>query len=390
MRQLRRLFTAILVLLGAVTVVPVFSGLASAHHSNIEASVACDGTVSWTAKSWSTGAEGTNTDIRVTKTVGTTTTQVGQGAFNNANNYQFSGTFPWPTGATSITVTSTPNAPWGNGVVSNVGSSVTVSKPTNCPGQPGVSKAVSCSNTSAGHGDGTIVLTLSNNAGGFASNVSFDVYTPDQTTTKATYSVAAGQTKQVTFSGLADGPHTVKIISGVTDLSQSFVVDCDSPIPATSKTVTCANGDGQVVVTLSNTGGEAVVFDVTNPQTNAVEHVTVAADSSTTRTFSGFADGNYTVVIKVGTTDYSQSFTVDCDHPLPKVTSSVACDSNHDGAVTITLANEGTEAVVFHVTNPITNVIENVTVTAGASTTRTFGGFTDGSHSVTVTADGQD
>ncbi len=142
MRQLRRLFTAILLLLGAITIVPVFSGLASAHHSNIEASVACDGTVSWTAKSWSTGAEGTNTDIRVTKTVGTTTTQVGQGAFNNANNYQFSGTFAWPAGATSITVTSTPNAAWGNGVVSNVGSSVTVSKPTNCPGQPGVSKAV--------------------------------------------------------------------------------------------------------------------------------------------------------------------------------------------------------------------------------------------------------
>ena len=390
MRQLRRLFTAILLLLGAITIVPVFSGLASAHHSNIEASVACDGTVSWTARSWSTGAEGTNTDIRVTKTVGTTTTQVGQGAFNNANNYQFSGTFAWPAGATSITVTSTPNAAWGNGVVSNAGSSVTVSKPTNCPGQPGVSKAVSCSNTSAGHGDGTIVLTLSNNAGGFASNVSFNVYNPDQHSTFSTYSVAAGQTKQVTFSGLADGSHSVKIISGATDLSQTFAVDCDSPIPATSKTVTCANGDGQVVVTLSNTGGEAVVFDVTNPKTNTVERVTVTADSSTTRTFSGFADGDYMVIIKVGAADYSQSFTVDCDHPLPKVSSSVVCDSNHDGAVTITLANEGTEAVIFHVTNPTTNVVENVTVAAGGSTTRTFGGFTDGSHAVTITADGQD
>ena len=390
MRQLRRLFTAILVLLGAITVVPVFSGLASAHHSNIEASVTCDGTVSWTAKSWSTGAQGTNADIRVTKTVGTTTTPIGQGAFNNANNYQFSGTFAWTTGATSITVTSKPNAAWGNGVVSNVGSSVTVSKPTNCPGQPGVSKAVSCSNTSPGHGDGTIVLTLSNNAGGFASNVSFNVYNPDQLSTFATHSIPAGQTKQVTFSGLADGSHSVKITAGATDLSQTFVVDCDSPIPATSKTVTCANGDGQVVVTLSNTGGKAVVFDVTNPTTSTIEHVAVNADSSTTRTFSGFADGDYTVVIKVGAADYSQSFTVDCDHPLPKVSSSVVCDTNHDGAVTITLANEGTEAVIFHVTNPTTNVVENVTVAAGGSTTRTFGGFTDGSHSVTVTADGQD
>ncbi len=215
------------------------------------------------------------------------------------------------------------------------------------------------------------------------------MYNPDQLSTFSTYSVAAGQTKQVTFSGLADGSHSVKITSGATDLSQTFAVDCDSPIPATSKTVTCANGDGQVVVTLSNTGGEAVVFDVTNPKTNTVEHVTVNADSSTTRTFSGFADGDYTVIIKVGAADYSQSFTVDCDHPLPKVSSSVVCDSNHDGAVTITLANEGTEAVIFHV-NPTTNAVENVTVAAGGSTTRTFGGFTDGSHAVTITADGQD
>jgi hypothetical protein len=103
MRQLRRLLSAIFILLGAITVVPVFSGIASAHHSEISASVACDGTVSWTAKSWSTGAEGTNPDIRVTKTVNSVTTPVGQGAFNNANNYQFSGTFAWPAGGATAT-----------------------------------------------------------------------------------------------------------------------------------------------------------------------------------------------------------------------------------------------------------------------------------------------
>ena len=389
MRQLRRLLSAIFILLGAITVIPVFSGIASAHHSNITASVACSGTVSWTATSWSTGAEGTNPDIRVTKTVNGVTTQVGQGAFNPANNYQFSGTFAWPSGANSIIVTSTPNANWGNGNTSRTGSSVTVNKPSNCPGQPGVSKAVSCSNSSPGHGDGTVVLTLSNNASGpFTSDVSFKVYNPDQTTTFSTYTVAVGQTKDVTFAGLADGSHSVKITAGSTDLTQTFSVDCDSPIPSTSVTQTCANGDGQVVVTLTNAGGEAVVFDVTNPKTNTVEHVTVNADSSATRTFSGLADGNYTLVVKVGATDLSKSFTIDCKHPLPKVSSSVACDANHDGTVTITLANEGTEVVVFHVTNPTTNAVENVTVAAGASTTRTFGGFGDGVHNVAITADG--
>ena len=390
MRQLRRLLSALFILLGAITVIPVFSGIASAHHSNITASVACTGTVSWTATSWSTGAEGTNTTILVTKTVNGVTTSVGQGAFNLANQYQFSGNFTWPTGATSIIVTSTPNAAWGNGVVSNVGSSVTVNKPSNCPGQPGVSKVVSCTNSSPGHGDGTVTLTLSNTGSGpFASNSTFTVYNPDQTTTSTPYTVAPGLTKNVAFGGLADGSHTVKIVAGSTDLSQTFSVDCDSPIPSSSLAVTCANGDGQVVVTLNNAGGKAVTFDVTDPKTNTVEHVTVNADSSTTRTFSGFADGNYTLTIKVGNTDLSKPFTIDCDHAKPKVSSKVVCDAS-DGSITITLDNkEGTEAVTFDVTDPTTQEVKHITVNFGTEQTITFGGLSDGQHSVLVTADGQ-
>jgi uncharacterized repeat protein (TIGR01451 family)/LPXTG-motif cell wall-anchored protein len=322
--------------------------------------------------------------------VGTTTTQIGQGAFNAGNNYQFSGTVAWPAGANSIVVSSVVMGTWGNGNTSKTGSSVTVNKPSNCPGQPGVTKAVSCSNTSTGHGDGTIVLTLTNSAGVWAADVIFKVYNPDQTTTFTSHTVAHGQSKQVTFSGLADGNHSVKITSGATDLSQTFTVDCDSPVPSSSVATTCGNGDGQVLVTLTNSGGEAVVFDITDPKTSVVEHVTVAADSSTTRTYSGFADGTYTVTIKVGATDLSKSFTIDCDQPLPKVTSTVTCDDAHDGSITITLANEGTEAVIFHVTNPTTNSVEDVTVAAGSSTTRTFGGFVDGTHSVAISAGGQD
>lgn len=392
MRQLRRLLSAIFILLGAITVIPVFSGLASAHHSNITASVVCSGTVSWTATSWSTGDEGTNLDILVTmKPDNGASSQVGQGAFKKSNNYKFSGTFAWPAGANSIIVTSKPNANWANGNTSRTGSSVTVSKPSNCPGQPGVAKAVSCTNTSPGHGDGTVVLTLSNTASGpFAPDVSFKVYNPDQTVTSSTYTVAAGLTKQVTFNGLADGSHHVKITAdGFPDMSKTFSIDCDSPIPSTSLVVTCANGDGQVVLTLNNAGGKAVTFDVTDPKTNTVEHVTVNADSSKTRTFSGFADGNYTLSVKVGNTDLSKPFTIDCDHAKPKVSSKVVCEAS-DGSVTITLDNkEGTEAVTFDVTDPITQEVKHITVALGTEQTITFGGFSDGPHSVVVTADGQ-
>src|SRR6476659_3647505 len=256
MRQLRRIFTAVLVLLGAVLIIPAFGGTVSAHHSNIDASVACDGTVSWKATSWATGPAGTNSDIRVFKAIdGGAQQQIAKGAFNDANNYQFSGTFQWTSGANSTTVTSTPFATWGNGTVSPVGSSMTIYKPSNCAGQPGVSKSVSCVNTSAGHGDGTAVLTLSNTAGAFAADVIFSVYPIDRTTTPpnpTNYTVVHGASKTVSFGPLADGSHFVKILVGTADYTQSFTVDCDSAIPAVSKSVTCVNGDGQVVITLAN------------------------------------------------------------------------------------------------------------------------------------------
>ncbi len=385
MRQFRRILSAILILLGVTTLVPAFAGIVSAHHSNIAASVECSGTVSWTATSWSTGAEGTNPDIRVNLTVNGTTNEIAQGHFDSANNYQFSGTFQWPSGANIITVSSIPVGVWGNGVVSNAGGSVDVSKPSNCPGQPAVSTAPSCTTPSPGHGDSTVVLTLSNPAGAFGSTVTFNVYNPDQTTTFTAYPVAAGQTQQVSFVGLTDGTHTVKIIVGGVDKSQTFTVDCKSPIPATKVDVICANGDGDATVTLSNTGGEAVVFDITNPKDNSVEHVTVAADSSTTRTFTGLADGNYTVKIMVGTTDLSQAFTVACDQPGTGTISVTSACVDHDGQVTITLiATGGNQPVVF--------VVNGTTYSVAPGTTQdvVIGGLNDGSTPISVTANGND
>jgi uncharacterized repeat protein (TIGR01451 family) len=380
-----------LVMLGAITLVPVFGGTASAHHSNISATVACTGTVSWTATSWATGPAGTNPDIRVFLANGASTTQIGQGKFEAANNYQFSGTVAWPSGASSVMVSSKPFGTWGNGTVSPTGSSVTLTKPTNCTSQPTAATVVSCTNFSAGNGDGVAVLTLTNPSTPFGSTITVNVYNPDQTVTFTSHSLANGQTKQVTFSALGDGLHTVKVLAGATDLSQSFTIDCDSPVPSATHTVACVNGDGQVTITLRNTGGEAATFDVTNPSTGVIEHVVVGPSSTAARTFSGFADGAYTVLVMSGTVDLSQAFVVDCDHALPKVSNTVACDaSSHDGTVLIALANEGTEAVVFQLTNPATGAVEQVTVAPGSSATRTFTGFSDGSHTVKVTADGQD
>jgi uncharacterized repeat protein (TIGR01451 family) len=393
MRQIRRICTAILVLLGAIIVVPAFGGTVSAHHSNIEASVACSGTVTWKATSWATGPSGTNSDIRVFKQIGAAApVQIGSGQFNNANAYQFTGTFTWPANTASMVISSKPFAPWGNGVVSNTGSSVTITKPANCPSQPGVARSVSCVNTAPGNGSGTVVVTLTNAAGPYGAPVTFKVFAVDQTTGGTNYVVNSGATTPVTFTGIADGSHFVKVLvvgPPEVDKTQNFDVDCDSPLPSVTKSATCANGNGEVVVTLTNAGGEAVTFKVTNPTTLAVEDVVVNANSFKTRTFSGFADGTYTVTIKVGAADYSQTFTVDCDHPAPSASSTVAC-ANNDGSVTVLLTNTGTESVVFHITNPANNVVENVTVGIGATVPRTYSGFSDGTNKVTIDADGKD
>jgi uncharacterized repeat protein (TIGR01451 family)/LPXTG-motif cell wall-anchored protein len=380
MRQLRRIFTAVLVLLGAVLLVPAFGGTASAHHSNIAASVVCDGTVSWTASSWATGPSGTNPDIRVSRTIGNTTTQIGQGAFNNANNYRFSGTFVWPANATSITITSTPHGTWGNGVVSPSGSSTTITKPGNCPGQPAVGTVVSCVNTSPGQGDGNVVLTLTNSAGQFAPAVVFSVYNPDQTTTFTNYSVPAGGSTPVTFTGLSDGPHFVKILVGTTDYSQNFTVSCDSSLPAvTAAAATCVDGDGQVVVTLSNTGGKAVVFTVNGTQ------YPVGPASTLDVTLNGLPDGVNHIAVLADTLDLSFDITVACDHPGAGTIAIAPTCANNDGQVTITLIVTGGQLpVVFTVNGTQYSVAPNT------STPVVVSGLNDGPTLISVFADATD
>src|SRR3954468_13342161 len=103
MRQLRRIFTAVLVLLGAILIVPAFSGVVSAHHSNIDASVACDGTVSWKATSWATGPAGTNSDIRVFKAIAAgAQNRIPRGALNAAKTSKSRALSSGPRGPTGI------------------------------------------------------------------------------------------------------------------------------------------------------------------------------------------------------------------------------------------------------------------------------------------------
>ena len=241
-----------LVLLGAIVIVPAFAGTVSAHHSNISASVACSGTVSWTASSWATGAAGTNTDIRVTKTcqrhhhLGCQWRVQPRQQLPVLGHFCLAGRRHQRDGH----LEAARHVGQRHRVARRAAPRRSASRPT-APASRACSKAVSCVNTSPGHGEGRVVVTLSNNAGLFASAVVFKVYNPDQTTTLTNYTVATGASTPVTFTGLSDGSHFVKILVGAADHSSDIHRRLRlSNLPSVTSSSSCVNGDGQVVVTL--------------------------------------------------------------------------------------------------------------------------------------------
>ena len=59
--RVRHLFSAVLVLLGVVTIIPAFNGSAAAHHAEARASISCDGVISYTATAWAGYSDDPNT-----------------------------------------------------------------------------------------------------------------------------------------------------------------------------------------------------------------------------------------------------------------------------------------------------------------------------------------
>lgn len=252
------------------------------------------------------------------------------------------------------------------------------------PGVPDVSSKVVCAD-----GDGTVVVTLANTSGDLP--VTFTVTDP-RTSASSQVTVAPGQTQTVSLTGVADGPITVPVTAGGASFDQTLTVACDRPgVPAASSKVECADGDGTVVVTLANTGGDLpVTFTVTNPLDATTATETVSPGQSTTVSFTGFDDGSYTIPVRSGSTNLDQQVIVTCDEPgVASIQVATRC-SDFDGVVVLTLGNTGgTEPVAYEITDPLTNQVTSVSVPVGGTETVTLTGFPDGSVTIPVTADGQ-
>jgi hypothetical protein len=123
--------------------------MASACHSLVEAKADCNGVITFTSSSWSTGSEGTNSKIGIYYKIGDKGTYVPVAddtktpivssngvtyAFNSANKYKFTDKFTLPNhdAAVKVTVKSKPLANWGNGTKPNSEALAVVNVPAKC------------------------------------------------------------------------------------------------------------------------------------------------------------------------------------------------------------------------------------------------------------------
>ncbi len=121
--------TAVAVAAAVLMVAPI----AMAHHPEIYVSLDCNGLVSYTVSADVNDSSRNNPDVRVYDDA-QLTHQVGSGAFTNANQRSFTGSYSVSTSVTSVTLWPYAVGAWGNPSASHptLGPSFTAHRPTNC------------------------------------------------------------------------------------------------------------------------------------------------------------------------------------------------------------------------------------------------------------------
>ena len=269
------------------------------------------------------------------------------------------------------------------------------------PGTPKVDISTECSDY-----DGVVHLTLGNTAGDLP--VTYTVTSPVDGTHQDVV-VAPGDSKTVTFSGLADGSVTVPVKVGDADYTQTVTIDCDAPgTPAVSASAECTATGGLVTVTLSNEGepGKAkpIVFVVTDPTgggptavttdptigTNVDHTVTVAPGQSDTVTIPNVPDGKISIPVTAdGESLDAITIEVDCQSPAVDPVS-IDCA---DGGALVTITNTGptpVEVVVQRDDLPVATVIVPGATNDGPGSTNVLVPIDeDQTVTISVTANGE-
>ena len=279
-QALRRPLLIISALIASIGALTVGAQLASAHHANIVAAdVACSGQVTFTTSAWEGQGEGeelissrTNSSVDVTYRIADAGADifVTNGHFDQANGFQFGGSFTWPaSNPNSITIYSTPQVPWANNSPGGGFASAAITRPTGCA-NASASVAVACINTG-----GQVTVTLVNHD--IFGPADFTVGNPTSSATQVV-AVPANGTSTVLFAGLPDGSYTVPVLAGGRDLSIPFVVAC---VPATTTTIAAPKVVSEAPVPTTTVAPAAVTTTTTITTTTPAVASLPATGSST-------------------------------------------------------------------------------------------------------------
>jgi LPXTG-motif cell wall-anchored protein len=179
---------------------------AAAHHPIIEASVTCQGTVSYTATAWlptdGNILERINPDVRISYQEWGTGAKipVGAGAFTEANGFSFSGAFPYPDGIGKILVWADAVGLWGNGY-SGGSWAVWVDQPGTCGSTTSSSTTSTSSSTSTSTSTSTTTSTTAPSSSSSSTSTTTTQVGGESSTTSTTLVDAESSTTSVAGGG---------------------------------------------------------------------------------------------------------------------------------------------------------------------------------------------
>ncbi|MCZ4495528.1 MAG: hypothetical protein JWM25_111 [Thermoleophilia bacterium] len=348
----RRLSLLVITCLSLLALAPTS---ALAHHASVTATVDCNGLVTYSATSWTTGDSGINKTAAVT----INGVSVASGGFTAANGYALTGTYQLtaPFGSPSATVT------WGlfgeNEDLGSAGSATTgpLTVPA-CPippAQPGGSIGdVVCAS-------GGALATLTNTGGEAATiRLTYGATTEDV--------VVQGGATVTRLVPVAEDTSVVVTISsgGTTIVTREVHANCvlAPAVPAAViGDLDCAQGGA--IATLTNTGQATATFTVLVNGTT-IASIPVLGGATTPTLVPITENTSATITVSAATmTDVTRVIMRDCIAPAAPA-ATVGAVSCVEGGAFVTLRNTGGEFATFTVAvDGVT--IDTVTVGGGAT-----------------------
>ncbi len=281
-RRRARIGARLTVAVGLVVMtLAVISPPAGANYARIEASAACDRTVSWRASASTEGSDDERTnnsvvvDYRATSGDDRWHSAGPEGEFTAANDFRFDGSFVLPEGVDQVEVRVRATSKWGEDEDGDAPGEPRYAKagvPTECAGRPLVAtQRLDCASGS--------VTVRATNAGGSALNADVNV---DRVTVR-TMALEPGTSQELVVPILVGRATPIVVrTDGFVASERTHGADCEVPGPSAVVVERCGAPAGRLVVLA--TGGDRDVDADIVVRSVTVNTARIEADSVLQRT----------------------------------------------------------------------------------------------------------